>query len=105
MDIATKLQATHKINMPGAVLLALLERMMEEVIKIERILTLLKGSDAPKDAIEELQKDLEATTAMGVVLFKEAIDLFGEEFINDFVEGKDVVPPVPVHVNASSTLN
>ncbi len=105
MDIATKLQATHKINMPGAVLLALLERMMEEVIKIERILTLLKGSDAPKDAIEELQKDLEATTAMGVVLFKEAIDLFGEEFINDFVEGKEVIPPVPVHLNASSTLN
>jgi len=105
MDIATKLQATHKINMPGAVLLALLERMMEEVIKIERILTLLKGSDAPKEAIEELQKDLEATTAMGVVLFKEAIDLFGEEFINDFVEGKEVIPPVPVYVNASSTLN
>jgi hypothetical protein len=105
MDIATKLQATHKINMPGAVLLALLERMMEEVIKIERILTLLKGSDAPKEAIEELQKDLEATTAMGVVLFKEAIDLFGEEFINDFVEGKEVIPPVPVHLNASSTLN
>jgi len=105
MDIATKLQATHKINMPGAVLLALLERMMEEVIKIERLLTLLKGSDAPKDAIEELQKDLEATTAMGVVLFKEAIDLFGEEFINDFVEGKEVIPPVPVHLNASSTLN
>jgi hypothetical protein len=105
MDIATKLQATHKINMPGAVLLALLERMMEEVIKIERILTLLNGSDAPKEAIEELQKDLEATTAMGVVLFKEAIDLFGEEFINDFVEGKEVIPPVPVHLNASSTLN
>lgn len=105
MDIATKLQATHKINMPGAVLLALLERMMEEVIKIERLLTLLKGGDAPKEAIEELQKDLEATTAMGVVLFKEAIDLFGEEFINDFVEGKAVIPPVPVHVNASSTLN
>jgi hypothetical protein len=113
MDIATKLQATHKINMPGAVLLALLERMMEEVIKIERLLTLLKESDnlhfytskAPKEAIEELQKDLEATTAMGVVLFKEAIDLFGEEFINDFVEGKEVIPPVPVHLNASSTLN
>jgi hypothetical protein len=105
MDIATKLQATHKINMPGAVLLALLERMMEEVIKIERLLTLLKGGDAPKEAIEELQKDLEATTAMGVVLFKEAIDLFGEEFINDFVEGKEVIPPVPVHLNASSTLN
>jgi hypothetical protein len=105
MDIATKLQATHKINMPGAVLLALLERMMEEVIKIERLITLLNGSNTPKEAIEDLQKDLEATTAMGVVLFKEAIDLFGEEFINDFVEGKEVIPPVPAHLNASSTLN
>lgn len=105
MDITTKLQMTHKINMPGAVLLALLERMMEEVIKIERLLVLLKQGNAPKEAIEDLEKDLEATTAMGVVLFKEATDLFGEQFINDFIEGKDVVPPPPVHVNASSTLN
>jgi hypothetical protein len=105
MDIATKLQVTHKINMPGAVLLALLERMMEDVIKFERLMTLFKNSDAPKDAIRDLEKDLEAATAMGVVLFKEATELFGEEFINDFVEGKAVIPPVPVHVNASSTLN
>lgn len=105
MDIETKLQATHKINMPGAVLLALLERMMEEVIKLERLITMLKSTTAPKEAIEELQKDLEAATAMGVVLFKEATDIFGEEFINDFIEGKAVIPPVPVHVNASSTLN
>lgn len=105
MDIATKLQATHKINMPGAVLLALLERMMEEVIKIERLITLLKSTTAPKEAIQDLEKDLEVTTAMGVVLFKEATELFGEKFINDFIEGKDVIPPVPMHVNASSTLN
>jgi hypothetical protein len=105
MDIATKLQATHRINMPGAVLLALLERMMEEVIKIERLITMLKGTTAPKEAIQDLEKDLEATTAMGVVLFKEATELFGEKFINDFIEGKDVIPPVPVHLNASSTLN
>lgn len=105
MDITTKLQMTHKINMPGAVLLALLERMMEEVIKIERLLVLLKQGNAPKEAIEDLEKDLDTTTAMGVVLFKEATDLFGEQFINDFIEGKDVVPVPPVHLNASSTLN
>lgn len=105
MDITTKLQMTHKINMPGAVLLALLERMMEEVIKIERLITMLKSTTAPKEAIQELEKDLEVTTAMGVVLFKEATELFGEKFINDFIEGKEVIPPVPMHVNASSTLN
>ena len=105
MDIATKLQATHKINMPGAVLLALMERMMEDVIKFERLMTLFKNSDAPKDAIRDLEKDLEAATAMGVVLFKEAIDLFGEEFINDFIEGKDVVPKAPASFNTSTAIN
>jgi hypothetical protein len=105
MDIETKLQATHKINMPGAVLLALMERMMEDVIKFERLMKLFKDSDAPKDAIQDLEKDLEAATAMGVVLFKEATELFGEKFINDFIEGRDVIPPVPVNLNTSSTLN
>jgi len=105
MDITTKLQMTHKIDMPGAVLLGLLERMMGDVIKFERLMTLFKDSDAPKDAIQDLEKDLEAATAMGLVLFKEATLLFGEEFISDFAEGKDVVPPMPVHLNASSSIN
>ena len=102
MEIQTKLAANHKIEIPGCVMLAIVEKSMEEILKYKKISKLAKEANAPRDMIEEIGLGLNAWHTIGLWMFARATEIFGSEFMDDFAAGKDVVPEPPDSLGSTS---
>jgi hypothetical protein len=104
-DITKKLSDTHTVELPGAVLLALMERMMDEIVRTGKVSQAMTAKGLDEESKSDLALSLNASYVIGVLLFKEARRVFGDQFIDDFCSGKDVVPEPPNVFAGSTSIN
>lgn len=104
-DVTKKLADTHVVELPGAVLLALMERMMDEVVKSGELSRLMKAKGLSDEDMSDIAMSANASYVIGIVLFREAKKIFGDQFIDDFCSGKDVVPEPPSIFAGSTSIN
>ena len=102
-EVAKKLMDIHNVELPGAVLLAIMDKMMNEIVDgMEREKAAAKKG-LNNSILEEIEKNLNADYTIGLVIFAEARKVFGDQFIDDYCEGKDVIPPPPAVGSSSAT--
>lgn len=102
-DISKKLMDVHSVQMPGAVLLAIMDKMMSDIIDGMKRNEIAKKKGLKDSAIEEMERDLNADYTIGLFIFGEARKIFGEEFVDDYCKGEDVLPPPPAVGSSSAT--
>lgn len=102
MKIQAKMAASHKIEIPGCVMLAIVEKSISEIIECKKMAKLAKEANAPRDMIEDINLGLNAWHTIGLWMFARATEIFGSEFMNDFAAGKDVVPEPPGSLGSTS---
>lgn len=104
-DVTKKLADTHVVELPGAVLLALMERMMDEVVRSGKLSQLMKAKGCSEEDRSDIALSANASYVIGVILFREARKVFGDKFIDDFCAGEDVVPEPPNVFAGSTSIN
>ena len=102
-DVSRKLMAVHSVEMPGAMLLAIMDKMMNEIVDSMKRSKVAKKKGLSDASIEEMEMDLNADYTIGLIIFAEARKIFGDKFIEDYCEGKDVLPPPPAVGSSSAT--
>lgn len=102
MEIQAKMTASHKIEIPGCVMLAIVEKSMSEIIGCKKMAKLAKEAGASRDVIEDINLSLNAWHTIGLWMFARATEVFGSEFMGDFAAGKDVVPEPPDSMGSTS---
>lgn len=104
-DIKSKMAGMHMVELPGAVLLALVERTMQKIVEDMRDVKQARKAKVSSNILAEMSMSLNAHYTIGMCLFAEARRIFGEKFIADFCEGKDVIPEAPTVAPPSGSIN